>query len=88
LEHVTYIRNNDPQSAYATHTLNNIHEYGNINNMTLLKQINKGTSMNSLEQFYIQLYAQNKKLVQEQNTSCSITPQLALSQPSTSEHTT
>jgi hypothetical protein len=24
--------------------------------------------MNSLEQFYIQLYAQNKKLVQEQNT--------------------
>jgi hypothetical protein len=35
----------------------------NINyNMTLLKQINKGTSMNSLEQFYIQLYAQDKKI--------------------------
>jgi hypothetical protein len=65
---VRYIRNNDPQSAYATHILNNMHEYGNINNnMTFLKQINKGTSMNSLEQFYIQLYAQNKKLVEDQN---------------------
>jgi hypothetical protein len=39
-------------SAYATPILNNMHEYGNIkNNMTLLKQINKGPSMNCLEQF-------------------------------------
>jgi hypothetical protein len=38
LEHVRCIRNNDPKSAYATHILNNMHEYGNINNnMTLLK---------------------------------------------------
>jgi hypothetical protein len=35
--------------------------------MSLLKQVNKGPHMNSLEQFYIQLYAHNKKLVPEQN---------------------
>jgi hypothetical protein len=34
--------------------------------MTLLKQANKGPHMNSLEQFYIQLYAHNKNLVPEQ----------------------
>jgi hypothetical protein len=52
LEHVRYIRNNDPQSDYATHILNSMHEYGNINNnMILHKQIHKGTSMNTLEQF-------------------------------------
>jgi hypothetical protein len=35
--------------------------------MSLLKQVNKGPHMNSMEQFYIQLYAHNKKLVPEQN---------------------
>jgi hypothetical protein len=34
--------------------------------MTLLKQANKGPHMNSIEQFYIQLYAHNKKLEPEQ----------------------
>jgi hypothetical protein len=44
-----------------------MHEYGSINNnMFLLKQVNKGPHMNSREQFYIQLYAHNKKLVPEQ----------------------
>jgi hypothetical protein len=33
--------------------------------MSLLKQVNKGPHMNFLEQFYIQLYAHNKKLVPE-----------------------
>jgi hypothetical protein len=67
LEHTRYIRNNDPQSAYAAHIINNIHEYGSINNnMTLFKQANKGPHTNSLEQFYIQLHAHNKKLVPEQ----------------------
>jgi hypothetical protein len=66
-EHVRYIRNNNPQSAYATHILNNVHEYGSINNnMTLLKQANKGPHVNSLKQFYIQLFAHNKKLITQQ----------------------
>jgi hypothetical protein len=67
LELPRYISNNDTQSAYAAHILNNIHEYGSINNVSLLKQVNKGPHMNSMEQFYIQLYAHNKKLVPEQN---------------------
>lgn len=68
LEHTRYIRDNHPQSAYAAHILSNIHEYGSINNNTsLLKQVNKGPHMSSKEQFYIQLYAHNKKLVPEQN---------------------
>jgi hypothetical protein len=39
-EHIRYIRNNDPQSAYAQHILLNLHEYGTITDtMTLLKPI-------------------------------------------------
>jgi hypothetical protein len=67
LEHTRYVRNNDPESAYAAHILNNINEDGSINNnMSLLKQVSKGLHMNSLEQRYIRLYAHNKKLVPEQ----------------------
>jgi hypothetical protein len=67
-EHIRYSRNNDPQSAYATHIINNLHEYGNINdNMSMLKQTNKGPYMNTLEQFYIQQFAYNNKLIPEQN---------------------
>ena len=29
-EHIRYIKNNNPQSAYALHILNNQHEYGPI----------------------------------------------------------
>ena len=37
-EHIRYIKNNDPHSAYALHILNCRHEYGNIDdNLTLLK---------------------------------------------------
>jgi hypothetical protein len=36
-EHIRYIRNNNPQSAYAQHILQNRHEYGSITDtMTLL----------------------------------------------------
>ena len=31
-ENVKYTRNNDPQSAYAAHILNNLNERGPINN--------------------------------------------------------
>jgi hypothetical protein len=34
----------------------------NVHKCTLLKQANKGPHMNSLEQFYNQLFAYNKKL--------------------------
>ena len=40
-EHIRYIKNNDPQSAYALHILNNRHEYGPLKDtMELLKPIN------------------------------------------------
>jgi hypothetical protein len=34
--------------------------------MSLIKHVKKGPSMNTFEQFYIQLYALNNKLVNEQ----------------------
>ena len=54
-EHVRYIRNNNPQSAYAQHIVSNQHEYGPINNtMTLLKHINKASLLLPYEQLYNQ----------------------------------
>jgi hypothetical protein len=35
--------------------------------MSMLKQTNKGPYMNTLEQFYIQQFAYNKRLIPEQN---------------------
>jgi hypothetical protein len=68
-KHVRYIRKDAPQSAYAVYILHNAHEYGRINNsMSVLKQVNKGPSMNSFEQFYIQIYSYNNKRVPEQCT--------------------
>ena len=67
-EHICYIRNNDPRSAYALHILNCRHEYGNINDaMTLLKQINKPNLLLPYEQMYIQLLHQNNDLIPEQH---------------------
>ena len=41
-EHIRYIRNNDPQSAYAQHILSNQHEYWTVTDtVTLLKPIHK-----------------------------------------------
>ena len=52
-EHIRYIKNNYPRSAYALHTLNWRHEYGNINDtMTLLKKINTPTLLIPYEQMY------------------------------------
>lgn len=53
------------------------------NNMSLLKQVNKGPSINSIEQSYIQLYSCNNKLIPEQCTGecdpfCQLTHDLQL----------
>jgi len=41
-EHIRYIRNNDPQSAYTQHIPRNQHEYGTFTDtMTLHKPIHK-----------------------------------------------
>ena len=67
---VTYIKHNNPQSAYALHILNKKHKYGPINDtMILLKHINKTktTLLIQFEQLYIQSYHHNKQLTPEQH---------------------
>jgi hypothetical protein len=67
-EHARYVKNNDPQSAYALHILNCRHEYGNINDtITLLKHINNPSLLLSYEQMYIQLFHRNNQLIPEQH---------------------
>jgi len=67
-EHIRYIKNNDPRSAYALHILNCRHEYGNIDDtMTLLTQINTPTLLLPYEQMYIQSFHHNNELIPEQH---------------------
>lgn len=55
-----YIKQNDPQSVYVLHILNNTHEYEPTNNiMSLFKQVNRGPLMNSFEDLYITALSTN-----------------------------
>ena len=67
-EHIRYVRTNNSQSAYATHILQNNHEYGSHknNNLQLLKACTKGTRMNCWEAMFIQKFHQNGLLIAEQ----------------------
>jgi hypothetical protein len=68
-EHIRYIKNNNPQSAYVMHILNNIHAYGPIHNkLKLLKQIKKTEFLIPYEQLYIQSHHCHKQLIPEQNS--------------------
>jgi hypothetical protein len=68
-EHIRYIRNNDPQSAYAQHILQNLHEYGSITyTMSLLKPIHKTSILIPYEQLFIQTFHHNRSLITEQGT--------------------
>jgi hypothetical protein len=67
-EHIRYIKNNDPRSAYALRILNCRHEYGNINDtMTLPKQTNKPNLLLPYEQIYIQSLYLNNEIIPEQH---------------------
>ena len=67
-DHIRYIKNNDPRSAYALHILNCRHEYCDIDDtMTLLKQINIPTLLLPHEQMYIQSFHHNNELIPEQH---------------------
>jgi hypothetical protein len=69
-KHKRYIKNNDPQSAYALHILQNRHEYDLLKNtMTLLKPIHKPSMLIPYEQLLIQTFHQNRTLIPEQNCS-------------------
>jgi len=68
-EHIRYTKQNDPQSPYTLHILNNNHEHGHINTiMSLLKQITKTSLLIPYEQFYIQPLYYHKELIPVQNT--------------------
>jgi len=66
-EHIRYIRNNDPQSAYAQHIPQNLHEYGSITDtMSLIKPIHKTSMLIPYEQLFIQTFHHNGNLITEQ----------------------
>jgi len=68
-EHIYYIRNNDPQSAYAQHIPQNLHEYGSITEtMSLLKPIHKMSMLIPYEQLFFQTFHHNGNLITEQGT--------------------
>ena len=67
-EHCRYIRNNNPQSAYALHILNNQHEFGPAHNtIKLIKQCSKHRNLLLWENFHIQNYGSNHQLINEQS---------------------
>jgi hypothetical protein len=60
-EHIRYIGNNDPQSAYVQHILKNQHKYGPFTDtMTLLKSEQNSSELIPYEQLYILTYHQNR----------------------------
>jgi len=67
-EHARYIKNSNPQSAYALHILNNQHKYGPMEKtMTLLKPVKNTSLLAPYEQFFIQAFHKSGRLVSEQN---------------------
>jgi len=80
-EHIRYIRSNNTTSAYATHILNNRHEYGTAENtLKLLHPCRKGQEMNNWENLYIQMYRQLDRLITEQQVK-DPNPLYELAQP-------
>jgi hypothetical protein len=68
-ERIRYIRNNDPQSAYEQHILQNLNDYGSIaDTMSLLKPIHKTSMLISYEQLFFQTFYHNENLITEQDT--------------------
>jgi len=69
-EHIRYIKTNNPASAYATHILNNRHEYGTANDtLKLIYPCRKSKKMNHWENMYIQIYRQQNLLITEQQVN-------------------
>jgi hypothetical protein len=68
-EHIHYIRKYYPQSAYAQHILQNLHEYRSITDtISLLKPIHKTSMLIPCEQLFIQTFQHNRNLIRKQST--------------------
>ena len=77
-EHTSYIKKNNPTSAYALHILQNRHEYGPLKEtMTLLKQESNRHKLLAYEQLHIHLQQRNGNLIPEQTTN-TLNPLLKL----------
>ena len=69
-EHIRYIRNNSSTSAYATHILDNRHEFGPAEEtLKLLKPCSKGSRMDCWESLFIYLHHRHNILIDEQQTN-------------------
>ena len=69
-EHLRYIRNNNPISAYAMHILDNRHECGQAEEFfKLLKTCTKGTRMNCWETIFIHMHYKHSILISEQQVT-------------------
>ena len=78
-EHLRYVRNNDPQSAYAQHILQNLNEYGSVTDtMSLLKPTHKMSTMNNcLLKIFITMEISSRNKAQVNKIlyfSCPLTP--------------
>jgi hypothetical protein len=68
--YVSYIKTNNPVSAYTLHIFNNRQEYGCPEHTTqLLKACGKGKVMNCWMSFYMQVLQQRNLLIDEQKTN-------------------
>ena len=77
-EHTSYIKKNNPTSAYALHILQNRHEYGPLEEtMTLLQQESKRHKLLAYEQLHIQQQQKKGNLIPEQTTN-TLNPLLKL----------
>jgi len=66
-EHLPYIRNNSSTSAFATHILDNRHEFGPAEKtLKLLKPCSKGSRMDCWESLFIHLHHKHDILIDEQ----------------------
>ena len=69
-EHLSYIRNNNPTSAYALHILDNRHEFGPEEEiLKLLKPCTKGTRMNCWEALFMHIHYKYNILISEQQVT-------------------
>jgi hypothetical protein len=69
-EHLRYIRNNNPVSAYAIHILHNRHKFGPAEEtLKLLKPFSKSTKMNCWETLFMNMHYKQDLLISEQQTT-------------------
>jgi len=69
-EHLHYIRNNNPTSAYAMHILDNRHEFGSVDEtLRLLRPCTKGATMNCWEVLFMRIHHKCNILISEQRVT-------------------